>query len=128
MNYYLAVFNCHIKDAEQAACEKFISIWREKKFNTIVEWLQKNGLISIINKKPKRYTKFFVYFVRSDALSKKSYEIIFGYQLAQDSTKDCYILYHQKLTINPHNFSFDPTHSSMDNKITKPIYYRINPK
>lgn len=23
MNYYLAVFNCHIKDAERAACEKF---------------------------------------------------------------------------------------------------------
>jgi hypothetical protein len=52
MNYYLAVFNCHIKDAEQAACEKFISIWGEKKFNTIVERLQKNGLMSIINKKP----------------------------------------------------------------------------
>ena len=26
MNYYLAISNCHIKDAEQAACEKFISI------------------------------------------------------------------------------------------------------
>jgi len=37
MNYYLAVFNCHIKDAEQAACGKFISIREEKKFNTIVD-------------------------------------------------------------------------------------------
>jgi hypothetical protein len=26
MDYYLAEFNCHIKDAEGAACEKFISI------------------------------------------------------------------------------------------------------
>ncbi|MBD0333315.1 MAG: hypothetical protein ICV66_11735 [Chitinophagaceae bacterium] len=52
MNDYLAVFNCHLKDAEQSACGKFISIWGEKKFNTIVEWLQKNGWMSIINKKP----------------------------------------------------------------------------
>jgi hypothetical protein len=52
-----------------------------------------------------------LFFVPSDALPKKNYEILFGYQLAQDSTKDCYILHHQQLAINPHNFSLSSTHS-----------------
>jgi hypothetical protein len=50
-----------------------------------------------------------LFFVPADALPKKSYEILFGYQLAQDPTKDCYIFHYQKLAINPHNFSFLPT-------------------
>lgn len=53
-----------------------------------------------------------LFFVPGDALPKKNYEILFGYQLAQDSTKDCYRLYHQKLAIVPQNFSFRPTYSS----------------
>jgi hypothetical protein len=53
-----------------------------------------------------------LFFVPGDALPKKSYEILFGYQLAKDSTKDCYILYHQKLAIDPNNLSFPPTYTS----------------
>jgi hypothetical protein len=53
-----------------------------------------------------------LFFVPSDALPRKSYDVLFGYQLAQDSTKECYILHHQKLAINPHNFSLSSAHSS----------------
>ena len=53
-----------------------------------------------------------LYFVPADALPKKSYEVLFGYQLAQDSTRDCYIFHHQKLTITPDYTTSTPTYTS----------------
>jgi len=41
-----------------------------------------------------------IYFVPGHALPLGNYEINFGYQLAKVSTRDCYILHHQKLMVN----------------------------
>lgn len=53
-----------------------------------------------------------LFFVPGDALPDKNYEILFGYQLAQDSTKDCYILHHQKVTVQPHDQNFQRNHTA----------------
>ena len=64
MDVYTAVFNCHVNAAHERAVQAFIDTYGTKRFEQYIEPYLNQGIMSIFNDPPNRYTKFFCFYIK----------------------------------------------------------------
>jgi hypothetical protein len=60
MDPFFALFNCHINNAQEGAMKEFINTFGQDVWDKRIQPFMDKGIMSIFDKKPNKYTRWFV--------------------------------------------------------------------
>ena len=60
MDAHFSLFNCHVNGAKEKANRSFIQKFGQEKFDKEIQPFHEDGIMGIFDKKPTKYTRFYV--------------------------------------------------------------------